>query len=197
MSVPRGSRSNYQSRATGGLCSPGGAEVNKIRRRAEDLLRELEDRGIHRVRVNHSLRRHDEELFNELRWLGITSAYCFRLQGAGEVHLGMSGIGGPVDTQGGAVPEWIGQFLRSPQRKDVLDKLGNSGAAGRHVFVLVRFGGAPWSVQSYLYGNLEHLPVAEPNLPPPVTGVWIASALGTQGIRWDAAGWRSFETRQA
>jgi hypothetical protein len=172
------------------------AKVNKIRQHVERLLRGLEDQGIHNVRVNHLLKRHNEELFNKLESLGITRAYCFRLQGTGEVHLGMSGIHGSVDAQGGAVPKWVGEFLRSPQRADVLAKLDNSGAAERHVFVLVEFGGAPWEVQSYLSGNLQHLPAAEPNLPFPVTGVWIASLLSTQGIRWDRAGWRLFKTRE-
>jgi len=175
-----------------------GAKVNKIRQRAEQLLQELEGQGIQDVSVDHLLKRHDEELFNELESLGITRSYCFRSQGTGEVYLGTPGIGGAVDAQGGAVPEWVGEFLLSPQRADVLEKLNNSGAAECHVFVfvLVGFGGAPWSVESYLFGNLEHLPVAEPNLPLPVTGVWIASQHGTQGIRWDGAGWRLFKTRE-
>jgi hypothetical protein len=172
------------------------SKVKKIRQRVEGLLRELEDRGVHNVRVDHLLKRYDGELFNELESLGITRAYCFRLPGTGEVHLGMSRIAGAVDAQGGTVQEWIGGFLLSPQRKDVLDKLDNSGAAERHVFVLVDFGGAPWSVLSYLSRNIEHPPVAEPNLPSPVTGVWIASLFGTQGIRWDGTEWRLFQARE-
>ncbi len=172
------------------------AKVNKIEQHIEELLRELEDQGICNVRVNHLTKRHDAELLDKLESLGITSAYCLRLPGAGKVHLLIRGIGGAVDAQGGAVPEWVGEFLLSPQREDVLAKLNKSGAAERHVFVLVSFGGARWSVESYLSGNLEHLPVAEPNLPPRVTGVWIAYEFGTQGIRWDGAGWRSFKTRE-
>jgi hypothetical protein len=172
------------------------ARVNKIRQRVEQLLRELEDREIYNVRVNHSLKRYDEELFNELESLGITHAYCFRLQGTGEVHFGMPGIGGAVDTRGTTVPEWVSEFLLSPQRGDVLDKLDKSGATECHVFILVAFRGAPWSVESYLSRNIEHLPVTEPNLPLPVTGVWIASEFGTQGIRWDSAGWQLFQTQE-
>ena len=87
------------------------------------------------------------------------------------------------------MPGWIGQFLSFPRRKDVLDKLRSSGAAECHVSVIVALEGAPWLVQSSLGRNLRHLPVAEPNLPLPVTGVWIVSLLGTQGIRWDGAEW--------
>ncbi len=171
------------------------ARVNKIKQCIEGLLRELEDRGICNVSVNHLPEWYDEELLNKLESLGIMSAYCLRLPGAGKVHFGIPGIGGAVDAQGGAVPKWVGEFLFCSKREDVLAKLNNSGAAERHVFLRVDFCGALWSVESYLSGNLEHLPVAEPNLPHQVTGVWIYR-YGTQGIRWDGAGWRSFKTRE-
>jgi hypothetical protein len=35
----------------------------------------------------------------------------------------MPGIGGAVDEHGGAVPEWVGEFLRDAARQDVLSKL--------------------------------------------------------------------------
>jgi hypothetical protein len=169
------------------------ARVNKIKQRVERILLNMEDRGIYNVCANHSLKPYDEELFNELKSLGITHAYCFRRAGTGEVHLGMRGISGTVDNKGAAVPRWISEFLNSPDQKDVLSKLDKSGASECHVFVSVVFGGAPWAVQSYLSGNLEHLPVAKPKFPPPVTGVWIASLLGSGGIRWDGVEWRSFK----
>jgi hypothetical protein len=169
--------------------------VKKVKQRIEKVLQELENRGIHDIRANHLLKRYDEELFNKLELLDIIHAYCFRLQGAGEVHLIMSGRGGAVDIQGTIVPEWVGNFLRSPQQSDVLDKLKRSGAPECHVFIPVVPHGAPWSVESYLLGNIELLPVSEPNLPSPVTGVWIAPQFGTQGVCWDSAGWRLFQTR--
>lgn len=172
------------------------ANINKIRQHIEHVLQDLEVRGIREVRVNYPLNWCDEELLDELELLGITHANCFRLQGTGKVHLEMSGIGGAVDTRGATVPEWVGEFLLSPRQRDVLEKLGKSGAPERHVFILVTFHGAPWPVESYLSGNIGHLPLTEPNLPFPVTGVWIAYQFGTQGIRWDSAGWRLFHTRE-
>jgi hypothetical protein len=106
------------------------------------------------------------------------------------------GVGGVVDSAGSALSQWIEEFLRDPKREDVLFKLRHSSAQERWVFVPVTFGGAPWSVESYLTGELESLPATEPNLPSPVTGLWLASTFGTHGVRWDSAGWRSFRVRE-
>lgn len=170
------------------------AKVRRVKRHIERILQELEDEEIYNVRVNYLLKRYDEELFNELRSLGISHAYCFRLHGTGEVHLGIPGMGGVVDTRGGTVSIWISEFLLSAQCKDVLDKLEKSGATERHVFVIVDFGGVSWPVSSYLSKNIEHLPETKPNLPFPITGVWIASTFGPHGIRWDGSEWRLFQT---
>jgi hypothetical protein len=77
----------------------------------------------------------------------------------------------------------------------VLDKLQRSGAPHRHAFLLVTLIGAPWAVESYLTGSLEHLPSQAPDLPEPVTGVWIVSGMGQKGIRWDGNSWQFFAAR--
>jgi hypothetical protein len=64
------------------------------------------------------------------------------------------------------------------------------------VFVSVASGGAPWSVESYLTDEFEYLPATEPNLPSPVTGIWVASTFGLHGVRWDSAGWRLFRVKE-
>lgn len=173
------------------------ARVKRIRNHVEHLLCELEDRNIYNVRVDYSLKRYDEGLFSDLESLDITSAYCFRLPGTGKVGLEMRGIGGPVDVKGSTVPEWVSDFLRNPEQKDVLDKLARSGAQECQAFVLVEFRGAPQAVFSYLSTPFEHLPITETDLPLPVTGVWIASLFGKQGIRWDDVRWRLFEIPKA
>ncbi len=53
----------------------------------------------------------------------------------GKVHWTMEGNGGFVDTEGSALPEWIGTFLRDPEREDVLSKLRRTDAQERWVFV--------------------------------------------------------------
>jgi hypothetical protein len=107
----------------------------------------------------------------------------------------MGPIGGAVDSQGAAVPGWVSEFLRDAARRDVLCKLQRSGATERHAFVFVTYGEAPWTVQSYLTRELDQLPAQAPDLPPPVTGVWVVSQLGRRGLRWDGGTWRLFEAR--
>jgi hypothetical protein len=69
-----------------------------------------------------------------------------------------------------------------------------SGATERHVFVLVAFGGAPFSVEYYLAGELEPVPVQAPQLPSPVTAVWIMSFIGQYGLFWDGVAWQRVST---
>jgi hypothetical protein len=171
------------------------ARVKAINQRVEPLLQELEDRGLRDVPVDRALNWHNSALFEELESLDVTRAYCYRLPGTGKVHLGMEGIGGAVDSQGAAVPKWVGEFLGDSARRDVLCKLQRSGARDRHAFVFVSFAGAPWPVESYLTGELDQLPAEAPDLPPPVTGVWIVSQFGRKGLRWDEGAWRLFEAR--
>jgi len=171
------------------------ARVKAIKRHIQPLLRWLESRGFRDVRVDHELKWRDAALFVELKSLGVTRVSCYRLPGTGTVHLGMEGIGGAVDSLGVAVPGLVGEFLRDSARRDVLRKLQRSGAADRHAFVLVGFAGAPWSVESYLTGDLDQLPVEGPDLPPPATGVWMVSVFGQRGLRWGGRAWRIFEAR--
>jgi hypothetical protein len=169
------------------------ARVRPILTRIEALLQEFEELkliGFHPV--DHRLRRRNESLFRELDDLEIDSVSCFQVDGSGKVHLDMSGIGGAVDRLGRGVPAWIGEFLRDPQRADVLLKLRRSGAPDCHVFIPVEFGGVPWPVESYLGSELENLPTGAPDLPPPVTVVWIT--YGVNGLRWDGSGWSTFDS---
>jgi hypothetical protein len=117
------------------------------------------------------------------------------VQGTGKVSLTMPGNGGAVDEYGMAVPGWVGVFLRDPDRQDVLSKLERSGAPERHAFLIVTLIGAPWAVESYLTGSLEHLPAQAPDLPAPVTGVWIVLGMGQRGLRWDGNIWKFFDSR--
>ncbi len=173
------------------------ARIKVIKKRIGPLLQELEDRGLSRFPVYRALRRGDSAVFEELKSLGVVSGSCFRLPGTGKVSLTMEGTGGAVDPQGTAVPGWVGHFLRDPAREDVLRKLQRSDAAERHAFIFVILGGAPWSVDYYLNfgGELDQLPTEAPNLPHPVTGVWIVGPFCQKGLRWNGSAWRRFESR--
>lgn len=173
-----------------------GARIRTLRQRIGPVLRSLEERDDLRVRVGHPVKRHDGGLLQELESLGIRHASCFRMPGNGRVHWTMEGSGGWVDTAGSTLPRWIEEFLCNPAREDVLFKLRQTSAQERWVFVPVASGGAPWSVESYLTGEFEYLPATGPNLPSPVTGIWLASTFGTHGVRWDSAGWHMFRVNK-
>jgi hypothetical protein len=174
-----------------------GARVKVIKQEIGSLLQELEMRGLYDVRVDHWLKRSGRWLFDALEALGIEGAWCSQLEGTGKVHLTLPGTGGAVDETGSAVPGWISDFLHAPARSDVLGKLGRSGAMSCHVFVLVDFLGAPWPIESYLAGDLDKLPLQQPDLPISVDEVWIVHVPGfrQRGLRWNGEAWRSFKAR--
>jgi hypothetical protein len=172
------------------------ARINKIKQRIGPLLQDLEERGIRRVSVWRPSEGYEDRTFEELKSLGVRYAAYLNMPETGKVHWTMEGNGGFVDTEGSVLPEWIGTFLRDPEREDVLSKLRRTDAQERWVFVPIVFGGAPWSVESYLTDEFEHLPATSPNLPPPVTGVWVTSTFGTHGVRWDGAGWHLFRVKE-
>lgn len=172
------------------------SRVNAVKKGLEQLLQELEARGLYNVYVDYRLEWQDAELFGKFDSLKITHALCYSPQGTGKVYLGMPGAGGAVDDQGRAVPEWVGEFLRDASRQDVLSKLQRSGAPDRHAFLIASLMGTPWEVESYLIGDLDHLPSRAPDLPSPVTGVWIVSGMGQKGIRWDGNSWQFFDARR-
>ena len=170
-----------------------GARVKPIIAQIEALLRECEEQGLVGFFPidEWQLRRINRPLHSKFHVLDIDSIHCFRLDGTGKVHLGMTGIGGIVDTSGAEVPGWISAFLRAPEQADVLFKLRNSGARECHAFVPVAFASVPWAVESYLGRPIEVLPTSPPDLPDPVSSVWIT--YGVNGIRWDGVAWRLFD----
>jgi hypothetical protein len=166
--------------------------VKRIWAELESLLREFIEAGVEGFTpVGSMLRRQHPELFKRLSTLKIDSVSCYT-PGVGKVYLGMTGFGGAVDPTGREIPNWIGEFLRAEDRRDVLVKLSASGATERHVFVIVSFGGVPWMVESYLGTETELLPHQAPDLPAPVDAVWIMH--GKKGLRWNGTIWRFFDS---
>jgi len=105
---------------------------------------------------------------------------------------------GLVNSSGAALPHWVSTFLTAPPQADVLRKLQVTAPA-REAFVIVG-GGAPWEVEDYLVmlGQHRTVPPSAPELPAPVTGVWITSGLGDDhqlALRWTAAGWEHVNAR--
>lgn len=171
------------------------AQIKEVKRHAESLLRQLEDRGIHDASADWWLELHDEILFKQLKSLQISRVLCYTPRGEGKVNLWMQGMGGAVEQDGGALSNWIGQFLNQPTCNDVRLKLLRSCAPVRHAFVIVSFKAAPWSVECYLTGNLDYLPKHPPALPKEITGVWVVSGVGDAGVFWDGVTWNRFDAR--
>lgn len=131
------------------------AKIKGLAPRLEAILQACEREDVpSAVHVDWRLRCSNPKLFAALDSNGVTFISWFRVAGAGKVHLTMEGIGGAVDSEGLAIPEWMIAFLSDPKRADVISKLARSGAPHCHAFVIVDYAGAPWSVQSYLDGDL-------------------------------------------
>ncbi len=171
-----------------------GAHIKTIKKELEQLLLELENQEIYGFQEIYQLERYDKKLSSKFEALGIDHAACYNEKGTGKVQFGMPGIGGGVDSQGNSVPGWVGDFLRDAAQQDVLDKLQRSEASDCHVFIPIRFRGAPWPVESYLAEEFDYLPNQNPDLPSPVTQIWIISTHSKKGIRWNGANWHLFDT---
>lgn len=175
------------------VCLRPTARIKGLATRLEAILQSCEDQALPAaVSVDWRLKRSNPELFVALDSVGVTFISCFRKPGHGKVSLTMDGVGGVVDSEGLAIPEWIAAFLNTPERAVVISKLARSGARHSHAFVIVDYAGAPWSVQSYLDGDLAALPPAAPALPLPLTGVWVVSTSNGIGVRWTGTHWKRF-----
>ena len=140
--------------------------------------------------MDDRLRHRDQLLYDQFDVLGVTYAHRDRQHGTAKVFFTMPGPGGMVDDTGASVPGWVSDFLADAARADVVLKLARSGATRTEVFIAVTLDGAPWSVVSYLTGEVTVVPTAAPTLPPPLTGVWVCPTYGTKGVYWDGSGWR-------
>lgn len=166
-------------------------KVKQVRRALESLLTDCESLGVEEfLPIDWRLKYSDPSLYVRFKAIRIGSVHRIRAEGRGRVYLSMNGVGGGVDTKGRAVPTWISEFLHAPEREDVLSKLRKSGAVECHVFVPVMFAAVPWEVESYLSDPSQIVPEGAPDLPAPVTAVWIL--YGIKGLFWGGAGWRLF-----
>jgi hypothetical protein len=170
------------------------AIIKDLETSLELILKDLEIQGIYRIddRTNAN----NPLLSEHIDSLGITSIMCFNWKGAGKVYLTTEGGGSLVDERGRAIPGWIESFLNDPARRDVILKLNKSNAEKREVFVIVGDMASNDLVESYLMGGyMVRVPDQAPELPPPVTGVWIVSSYDSgKGIRWDGTAWTMFTT---
>jgi hypothetical protein len=168
------------------------ANVKAVRREIQRVLGRCEALGmVGFTPVDWFLRRNQPEIYESLSSLRIETINCTRTVGTGRLDLGMTGIGGAVDEEGRALPGWVGEFLRHPDRADVVNKLVASAAPNCQVFIPVSYGAVPWHVESYLGAATEIVPKIAPDLPAPVTAVWLT--YGTRGILWSRTKWVLFD----
>ena len=175
------------------VCLSLEARIRDLKNSLETVLQELEARQIASAHV-HGLESSDDSLSTRMQRLCITDAYCYRSGGSGKVGLSLPGVGGAVDEQGTAVPDWLSKFLRGRDRADVLAKLERSRTPQRHAFVIATFHGTPWPIASYLSRGLVHVPPRSPDLPDPLTAAWVVADVGRDGLYWDGARWRIVST---
>lgn len=172
-------------------------DLNAIDAQLPFVLQLLESQNFEGGPVDHVLRRHDRAMWELLDGLGISYLTCCRRSGSGEVSFTMAGEGGAIDSSGASLPTWVSDWLREPEQADVLKKLTATTAPERHVFVPVDLHGAGWPVESYLLTWLgeRQLPSDPPDLPEPITAVWLASTMADRGVRWDGQRWSWFAAR--
>ncbi len=172
-----------------------------LRRDLPQLLTALQASGLTNLPVDHVARRYHRMFYDQLLGLGVEYVSCYREVGSGGVSFMLDGMGGAIDSAGSTVSEWVGRWLRAPERADVLHKLRGTITATRDIFIPVTIDGTEWGVVSYLTGisgSELHLPPGEPDLPAPVTSVWLAPTSSFQdplGVWWDGAKWATMRIR--
>jgi hypothetical protein len=181
-----------------GVSFPKGASVQRLRAELPDFLRELEALGVQAVdpETRWEPGPHDPRAAS----LGISHLYQGGTSFPGCVYLlpqqESERTGGAVPTEGGPLLEWIADWLARPDQAHNLEKLARSGAEERHIFlILPGFAEARFPVVGYLTEDDAYPPTADPDLPPEVTHVWIASTwAGGHGMRWSPdGGWQRFD----
>jgi hypothetical protein len=133
-----------------------------------------------------------------LRSLGVVDAVWFESSRAAPPLLRISLIGatGPADVPPDWFSEALDQTIASGRIADVWPKLANAVDADEwHVF-LVPTASSRWPLYHMLRPDSCHLPIAQPTLPEPVTGLWLMNCpLAVRCLRWSpTAGW--LDTRE-
>ncbi len=172
------------------------ANIKRIKNNLQMLIESFENRQRYCLRTDSRMKIADEAFYNYLIGLGVVSAICIKPHGTGRVYLEMNGGSGAIaQDQPNTVSTWVGKYLNEPRQNDILVKLNKSTASDCHVFIAVGPDNTPWLVDLYLLGYLKCTPSQPPDLPPPITGVWLFSILGGDtGLRWDGASWSLFST---
>ncbi|SIN14464.1 hypothetical protein [Micromonospora cremea] len=172
------------------------ARAKRLRSELPILLAELERRGVREVpRYRHSTDRFSAWLGE----LGVVHAHQAGTDSPGSIYvnieLPLERSGGWVADTGDALAEWLSGWMLEPHEADNLRKLERSGAAERHLFVILPgFTTAPFAAAELLMRPEAPLPTVPPTLPPAVTHAWVMSTWSApHGFRWSPDdGWSRF-----
>lgn len=168
------------------------ARVKLIKSEIARILMEFENLGITGFTpVDWQLKQSNLELFNTLSRLGVVYLNKLKETGNGDIYLSCKGILGSVDGSGEGLAHWVENFLMEDSQADVIQKLKNSNATERHVFIPIVFNGAPKNVEYYFIQDEMPIPELTPNLPKPITGVWLLGGDG-KGIKYTNGKWSLF-----
>lgn len=166
------------------------AKIKSLKRSISSAIGKCEELGLTEYTpVNWELRNFNEDIFNVLNGLGVSSFYMYRAKGSSKVHLTMDGKSGAVNQNADDLVGWVDSFLSSDDKADVVKKLRNSNAKEKHAFIPIILGGAPWYVESIFFSDMQ-APNTPPKLPKPITGVWITS--NGRGLRYMEGQWHLF-----
>ncbi|HVE93876.1 MAG TPA: hypothetical protein VNB24_03070 [Acidimicrobiales bacterium] len=176
------------------------ARARTLKHHLPFVLRRLEHEGIREVRSTGPARTSFHSVIDAL---GVAWAVQSRTDFAGSVYPTIDErsdrVGGMVADDGNALPPWIGEFASHADRAGERRKLEASGAAARHLFVLLPgFCTAPFGVSHLLMRDNPPLPTVPPLLPAAVTSVWVVSTWsGGVGLRWSRSEqWQPFDKLQ-
>ena len=180
------------------------ARAKRIRAELPDLLADLERHGVDLVETDRPHASSDP-LTARAANLGIENAQQGPTAYPGVIYMSIQRpderVGHLLTAPDSAAANWVGTFLRAPERADVLSKLSRSGAAERHAYIVVpTFSTAPRPVVDLLWRDeTGSTPTAPPALPAEVTHVWLAPTWTTgSGLRWSPDnGWSRFPTSVA
>jgi hypothetical protein len=171
------------------------ADVREVRKALPSLLGRLHATGNFNVEVDCDLQASNPTLFIELRQMGMGYVHCGNQQGSGIVGFTMSLVGGIVDESGNDIADWLTEFLERQDCRDNIRKLGSSGAAERHIFIMPTLNGTFIAPMFHHFEVTYALPQKAPILPPEITGAWIVPTATHTGLFWNGCSWAVVDGR--
>jgi len=144
-------------------------------------------------------------IVGQIQRLGVNELFRVDSQASGPPRIYIdatpAGEAPEIPTSVTPLARWCGEFLKDPKNADNLAKL-SVNSKERHMFIPVAFGGAPAEIQAFLMHDVlkgSPPPVGDqrdaPDIPEPITHVWVVSTSSRFGLRWDGSTWQVFDAR--